>query len=186
MPPETELDHSLEARAAAVGLEEDWSDAETHVEETDVATDRTQSVVIAPPPAGVDAVREELIAMGEAIRDLPDESPCRPGPGPRNTRFDAELDAAEIDDRDRPGPTWTARARGISRSCVVFSSRRMCYLGRRVIIAIHLIDDTPTPLYGRITSCEYEAEGMYRTEVTLEPIPEKPHVQAWIIDRQRN
>jgi hypothetical protein len=186
LEPDNDLDRALELRAAAAALEEDWPDADKAVEDLDDMADRAASVFIPPPPAGVDVVREELAAMGETNIVVAPQHTAKKGAGGRNSPFDAELDAAEIDERDRPGPTWTARARGLSRSGVTFVSRRMCYIGRRVIIAVHLIDEHPTPLFGRVASCEYESEGLYRTEVTLEPVPDKPHVQNWITDRNRN
>src|ERR1043165_3069714 len=74
-------------------------------------------------------------------------------------KFDAELDLCELDERDRPGPTWTGKGRELSRSGMVFRSRRMCYPGRRVLAAVHLIDDMPVPLFGRVASCDYDGDG---------------------------
>jgi hypothetical protein len=98
-------------------------------------------------------------------------------------RFDAELDLTELDDRDRPGPTWTGRGRELSRSSLVLRTRRMCYANRRVLVAVHLIDDEPVPLMGRVVECEYDGDGMYRVELELMRVPERPEVAAWIAAR---
>jgi hypothetical protein len=86
----------------------------------------------------------------------------------------------EVDDRDRPGPAWTARAKQISRSSVVIRSRRMCYVGALVMVAIHLIDAKPVVLHGRVRQCDYDGEGLYRLDVDLLPIPDKATLKAWM------
>ena len=90
---------------------------------------------------------------------------------PKGRAFDAELDVSEIDERGRPGPTWIARARMLSRSNVVFASSKMCYVGRDLIVAIHLIDSTPVPLFGRVFSCEYDTDGMHIVDMELAEVP---------------
>lgn len=97
--------------------------------------------------------------------------------------FDAELDCGELDDRDRPGPPWTAKAIALSRSSMVFVSRKMCYVDRMLIIAVHLIDCKPAPLFGRVAACEYEGDGRYRVELELQPIPEGRAFVSWLDDR---
>ena len=120
-------------------------------------------------------------AAGSFFDDDPD-----PAPTPRlnkrvpGLRFDAELDVTELDDRDRPGLVWIARGRELSRSHMIFRSRRMCYEGRRILAAVHLIDDRPVPLFGRVTQCEYDGDAMYRVELELLQVPEKPEILAWI------
>lgn len=185
MTPPTDLDHALELKAAEAALEPDWSEAETQCEELDEVANRALAIAIPPPPAGVEAVREELLARGEPDMPLPPSAPGN-SRGDRNAPFDAELDTAEIDERDRPGPTWTARARGLSRSSLTFVSRRMCHAGRKILVAVHLIDERPTPLFGVVRSCEYESEGLYRTELALEAVPDRASVQSWITSHQRN
>ncbi|MBL9031220.1 MAG: hypothetical protein JNM80_05885 [Phycisphaerae bacterium] len=102
---------------------------------------------------------------------------------PSASKFDAELDVCELDDRDRPGPAWAARGRELGRSHLVFRSRRMCYQGRRVLVAVHLIDDTPLPLFGQVAACEYDGEGQYRVELELLRVPERAEVSAWLSSR---
>lgn len=104
---------------------------------------------------------------------------------PVGVRFDAELDLTELDDRDRPGLVWSARGRELSRAHLVLRSRRMCYTGRRVLVAVHLIDDVPVPLLGRVTSCDYDGDGMYRVELELMQVPHRPEIVAWIEARGR-
>lgn len=83
--------------------------------------------------------------------------------------FTAELGMCEIDERGRTGSTWPVRASGISRSRVVVLSRRMCYHGSSVAVGIHLVDDEPFVLIGRVASCEYDQIGLYLIEIALEP-----------------
>ncbi len=119
-------------------------------------------------------------AAGFFVDDPPEPPPAklpRPAPG---IRFDAELDISELDDRERPGTVWSARGRELGRGHMVFRSRRMCYEGRRVLAAVHLIDDKPVPLFGKVTSCEYDNDGLYRVQIELLPLPEKPDVAAWL------
>ena len=112
----------------------------------------------------------------------PAPKPPRPATG---MRFEAELDVSELDDRDRPGGTWSARGRELGRGHMVFRSRRMCYEGRRLLAAVHLIDDKPVPLFGKVTSCEYDNDGLYRVHMELLPLPEKPDVALWLEVRGR-
>jgi len=97
--------------------------------------------------------------------------------------FAAELDVCEMDERERPGGAWAARARELSRSALVFRSRRMCYVDRLLLVAVHLIDAVPTPLYGQVISCSYEGEGEYEVRLSLLPVPQRPEVQAWLESR---
>jgi len=180
-----DLDHALELKAADASLEPDWSQTDTQGEEFDDLASKAHAILIPPPPAGVDAVREELIARGEPDMPVLGTSSGKSGRDKTST-FDAELDTAEIDERERPGPTWTARARALSRSSLVFVSRRMCYPERRILVAVHLIDERPTPLFGVVKTCEYESEGLYRTEIALEPVPDRQSVQTWVANHHRN
>jgi hypothetical protein len=59
----------------------------------------------------------------------------------------------------------------------------MCYVGRQVLVAIHLIDDRPVPLMGRVFSCEYDGEGQYKISLELLPIPERIEIRDWIMAR---
>lgn len=100
---------------------------------------------------------------------------CRP--------FDAELDACELDERDRPTVTWTARALGLSESKIVLRSRRMCYVDRLLIIAVHLVDAEPVPLFGRVSTCDYDGDGMYVVELELLECPKTQVIRAWLVAR---
>lgn len=100
-------------------------------------------------------------------------------------RFDAELDVSEVDERLRPGAVWTVRGREIGRSRLIFMSRRMCYPGRLIIAAVHLIDDRPVPLFGKALTCEYEADGLYKVELELIPIPDCDTLAAWVAARTK-
>ncbi len=93
--------------------------------------------------------------------------------------FKADVDVAELDDRSRPGPAWAARAQALSRSHVVLMSRRMSYPKRVMLVAIHLIDARPTPLMGRVSECEYYADGLYRLVLELMALPEPETVALW-------
>lgn len=98
--------------------------------------------------------------------------------------FRAELDLSELDERGRTGPTWTGRGCMLSRGSLVFRSRRMCYPGRHIVLAVHLLDDRPVPLFGRVSSCEYDDEGMYRTRLELMKLPGSRGVSEWIRERR--
>ncbi|MEX2219296.1 MAG: hypothetical protein WD749_11135 [Phycisphaerales bacterium] len=116
----------------------------------------------------------------------PDDPPPPPRPRrPAGVRFDADLDLCELDDRERPGPTWTGKGRELSRSHLIFRSRRMCYPGRRILAAVHLIDDQPVALFGRVCSCDYDGDGLYRVEIELLKVPERPEIADWPALRAR-
>ncbi len=99
--------------------------------------------------------------------------------------FNAELDASELDERWRPGATWTAKARGLGRSHLVLQSRRMTYVGRVIVAAVHLIDSEPVALMGRVSVCEYEQEGLYRIELELLPVPGQGPIRDWVTSKGR-
>ena len=61
----------------------------------------------------------------------------------------------------------------------------MCYPGRRVLAAVHLIDSEPVPLFGRVVACDYDTDGLYRVELELLPIPERPEIAAWVAIQAR-
>jgi hypothetical protein len=130
-----------------------------------------------PPPQAAGFFLEEEEPPPAPVRQLP-----RPQPA---MRFDAELDVSELDDRDRPGPCWSARGRELSRAHMTFRSRRMCYVGKRVLAAVHLIDDRPVPLFGKVTACEYDNDGLYRVDIDLMTLPEKQDIANWLDARAR-
>ena len=113
---------------------------------------------------------------------LDDDPEPPPAPSPRATgiRFDAELDLSELDDRDRPGPTWTGKGRELGRSHLILRTRRMCYMNRRVLVGVHLIDDRPVPLFGRVVACEYDGDGLYKVDLDLMRVPDRPEIAAWL------
>lgn len=133
--------------------------------------DHQRSGFIAPPPRKLDGF---LPPQDEAPPPITQSRP-------KAHRFDADLDLCEIDDRDRPGPKWTGRAIEVSRAHLVFRTRRMCYAGRRVLAAVHLVDAEPMPLAGRVYACEYDGEGLYRVGIDLEPVPQGPAIRAWLL-----
>lgn len=94
--------------------------------------------------------------------------------------FRAELDLAELDGRHRPGQPWSARGVDLSRSALTFKSRRMCYEGRELVVAVHLVDDRPVPLFGVVAKSEYEGEGLYRTVLSLQEMPDNEFVKGWV------
>lgn len=132
-----------------------------------------------PPPPGAPRERPATWAVTEGAKE--------PAPRVRHGGhpFQADLDATEIDDRLRPGLVWTAKGRELSRSQLVFMSRRMVHVGRMVLIAVHLIDDEPVPLFGKVTECEYEAEGMHRVVLDFLPIPDVDSIREWIRARAK-
>lgn len=129
------------------------------------------STAAPPPPAGATAMPTDVSGM-----------PAAPVSAGRTKlhAFSAELDATELDERWRPGTTWTARARGLGRSHLVVQSRRMTYVGRVIVAAVHLIDAEPVALMGRVSACEYEQEGLYRIELELLPVPGQGPIREWV------
>jgi len=99
--------------------------------------------------------------------------------------FRATLDVCELDDRRRPGVAWIASACELSRSQISFRSRRMCHVHREVVMAVHMVDAEPVPLFGEVAWCEYIGEGLYRTDVSLAPLPEGDWLSAWLRDRKQ-
>ena len=50
-------------------------------------------------------------------------------------------------------------------------------------MAIHLIDDKPAVLAGRVTTCDYAGEGLYFVEVELMLKPENDDIRQWEAQR---
>lgn len=122
------------------------------------------------------ATESELAALTAAAeRALP--------PRPAGHRFAADVEISEIDERSRPGPVWVAKTTELSKSNVVVTSRRMCYPGRVLAIAIHLIDDRPVPLLAKVVTCHYSDDGMYRVDLDLLKIPEGHSIYDWAVAR---
>jgi len=136
-------------------------------------TARTRSS-FPPPPSGPTYYSE--------IETEPSQKPAAKS-RPRGHRFEAEIEVSEMDDRQRPGLPWPARTRELSRSGIVMVSRRMCYPNRLLLLAVHRIDDRPVPLFSRVVDCEYEADGLYRVEVELLPIPQHGPVAEWALTK---
>lgn len=129
---------------------------------------------VPPPPASSEAAHSAG-RDGTAKRAASAGQRCGKG-----HRFEAELDVAELDDRARPVSTWGARGRELNRSALTFMSRRMCYPGRLVVVAVHLIDSSPVPLFGRVVACEYEGDGLCRVELELLEVPEDKPIRDWM------
>lgn len=140
-----------------------------------------------PPPPGQSRAAAPALAPAEA------EQPAKPEPiaedlggtegAPTFHEFNAELDVAELDDRLRPVTTWAARSTSVNRSTLTFRSRRMCYAKKLLMVAVHLIDDKPTILAGRVTSCEYDGEALYTVVIELMPRPNSEDIRLWITQR---
>lgn len=94
--------------------------------------------------------------------------------------FKPDLDLAELSDRNHPGHTWTGRGESLSKSHMVFRSRSLCYVGRRLIIAVHLIDSQPALLVGKVLACEYLGECQHRTILQLETLPAEGKINEWL------
>ncbi len=113
----------------------------------------------------------------EPVEPLP---PRRPRPIPPGHAFKADLDLAELDERRRPGMTWPGKSYEISKNHIAFRSRRMCYLGRSLLALVHLVDDTPVPLFGEVIASEYDGDGLYRTVIGLMELPDEEPIKTWI------
>lgn len=101
------------------------------------------------------------------------------GTRPIGHRFTADADASELDERMRPTPKWSVQTCELGRNHVVFYSRRMVYEGQRVILAIHLVDDRPVVLAGKVVSCDYEGGGIHRIDVDLVHVPRSVAIDRW-------
>ena len=125
---------------------------------------------IPPPPAGPSlASRQRSDESADLLPPHLASTEEKPKPGSsRVFPFDAELEMAEVE-AGKAGLTWSARARTLSTSSLSISSRRMCYNDRRVIIAVHRLDDAPMMLLGRVMECRYESDGLYTIELELLP-----------------
>jgi len=164
-------------------------------------TSRTSTAPAPPPapspgpgqaPVDTPAASATLAPTGDP-QPLPEPSsdfdpPPPSGPGdssqealgpPTFHEFNAELDVGELDERLRPVTTWSARATSVNRSSLTFRSRRMCYVKTVLLVAVHLIDDKPAVLAGRVTACEYIGEGLYEVDIELMPKPEGEEIRAW-------
>lgn len=124
---------------------------------------------VPPPPAGMSLSSRQMIPEPVEAEEPPARGVDAASRGPVFP-FDAELEMAEVDDRGKLGSSWSARSRTLSRSMITITSRRMCHLERRVLIAIHRVDDEPMMLLGRVSDCKYESDGLYLLEVELLPM----------------
>jgi len=148
--------------------------------------DPIDETVLSVDPAWLEAVDDDAFdpdGSRSGSAGPVDAAVCRTRP--RTRPFRADLHMTEVDDRGRPGPTWQARASELSGSSVVIDSRRMCYIGRRVLIAVHMIDDAPAPLAGRVFSCEYLGAGLYRLDLDLERFPDDTLARLWLGEQGR-
>lgn len=149
--------------------------------------DPIESAVLPIDPAWMDLVDDAAFDPDGAGVGSPGSAvdPSVFRPRPRTRPFRADVHLTELDDRARPGPTWPGRAEGLSGSNVVIDSRRMCYVGRRVLIAVHMIDDAPAPLAGRVHSCDYLGAGLYRLDLNLERFPDDTLARLWLSEQGR-
>lgn len=102
-----------------------------------------------------------------------------PARRPKGSRFEVELDVAEVSDRRQFGPVWSAKSVTLSRSNLVIVARRMVHPNRLLAVACHLIDDKPTPLFGQVVACEYVEGSGYRVDLDLMKI-EDGVSEAWL------
>lgn len=105
-----------------------------------------------------------------------------PRPSAGVFQFKADLDLTELDTRGRPGATWSGKGIDICRSGLWFRSRKLCYPDRELLLAVHLVDDQPTPLCGVVAKCDYDGEGLYVTQLTLQALPRSDLVKHWLLN----
>lgn len=98
--------------------------------------------------------------------------------------FKADLDACELDDRHKPLATWTVRSLLLSRSKLVVLSRRMMFVGKRMLLVAHRIDAEPVLLSSKVADCEYHGDGMYRLVLDLETPPKDTKISQWLDERR--
>ena len=106
----------------------------------------------------------------------------RPVPKPPGVAFHADLDLTELDEFGRPMLTFKAKATELGESHICIRSRRMCYTTRRIIAAMHALDDHPVPLYGEVVCSEYDGNGLYLTRVNMLDLPSLPVLTEWLKD----
>lgn len=145
--------------------------------------DWREFAAVPPPP------RAPTMKPAELARFTPTSPPARAEPDapvvtstgrPAGKTFSAEIDVCELDERGRAGQTWSARSSRLSRSSLELRSRRMCHEGRKLLVAVHLIDETPIVLFGTVTRCEYEGDGMHVIDMELATLPDSHEVRAWV------
>jgi hypothetical protein len=122
--------------------------------------------------------RESTSAEPPRLGHSPDR---RPAQSPGVFTFKADLDLTELDTRGRPGANWPGKGIDICRSALWFRSKKLCYPDRELLIAVHLVDDQPTPLCGTVARCDYDGEGLYVTHLKLQNLPRTDVVKAWLI-----
>lgn len=156
-PPGVPFDHAAPSSpAGSTNPSSDWSTFATLTEASDPISEGSDRASLSSSP-------------------LPESNPCTD-----LHRFDADLDLAEVDERHRPGPAWSARGQALSRSRLIVRTRRMCYPGRRLLVAVHLIDHRPVLLFGSVSTCEYDRDGLYCLDLELAPVPNSPDIATWL------
>lgn len=143
------------------------------------------SPVSAPPPPGVRAQSMDVPASSVGSPSSASTTKPTSKPTTKGHSFDAELEVGEMDERGHPGAAWGARGREVSRERLVFLSRRMVRRDSHVIIAVHMVDDEPMPLFGKVMDCDYEADGLHRIVVEFRPVPWNDELHGWIADRAK-
>ena len=127
---------------------------------------------VPPPPAGPSLASRQHETPADAAVPAHLAASSTPSSGSTGESkvypFDAELEIAEID-HGKAGVPWIARARTLSTSTLSMSSRRMCYVDRRVIVAVHRMDNKPMMLLGRVADCRYDTDGLYTIDLELLP-----------------
>ena len=59
----------------------------------------------------------------------------------------------------------------------------MCHIGRELLVAVHLIDSAPAPLFGIVVGCEYERDAMHVIEIELRELPDDNQLLNEWVDR---
>lgn len=147
--------------------------------------DRDWQAYAAPPPPPRPVVLRPVPDAAPTSRNSDREPIFDAGHAPtdKGHPFDASLEICEVDDRDQPGAPWPARGRTLSRSALTFRTRRMCYEGRRLLVAVHMIDDKPVLLFGHVARCDYQGAGQYLVDLQLAPIPDRHELRTWLGSR---
>ncbi|MCE7974563.1 MAG: hypothetical protein DYG92_09640 [Leptolyngbya sp. PLA1] len=106
-----------------------------------------------------------------------------PPPFENGRQFRADADVAELDDKGRPGLAWAVTTTHLGRANLSISSRRLVYEGRVLVLAVHLLDATPTLLCGRVKSCTYAGESSHLIVMDLLPTPADETITRWLMGR---
>jgi hypothetical protein len=91
----------------------------------------------------------------------------------------------EVEPGCLPSEGQTADASDISRSGIGLRCRRMYYVGRLVIVMLHLPSGEVKFMSGLVRSSRYTYAGLYHVGIEFCPMPVGDHMNNWMRARAR-